>query len=132
MQEVSLIYRTHVKVIPGVDIVSVKRIKKAFSDPSRLKRMFTPAEIEYIRSHKETATITAGRFAAKEAIYKCLSPLGIEFEYDQISVITDRGKGPEVIAETPELKDKLSGKKLSISISHENEFAVAFCILYEE
>ena len=120
------------EMIPGVDIVSVKRIKKVFGDPSRLKRIFTPSEIEYIRSHKETATVTAWRFAAKEAIYKCLSPLGIKFEYDQISIITDRDKGPEVIAETPELKEKLSGKTLNISISPEDDFAVAFCILYEE
>jgi holo-[acyl-carrier protein] synthase len=120
------------KIKIGTDIVSVERIKKVFSDRKKLGRLFTDNEINYIDKHSDPFPVIAGRFAAKEAIFKALSPLNIKFDFSEISIITDKKRGPYISFERSDLKNKLENYKLEISISHESEYATAFCVVYNE
>lgn len=58
----------------GNDIVEVGRIADLMARRGSrfIERCFTPAEIEYCRSKAEPAVHFAGRWAAKEAVYKAL------------------------------------------------------------
>lgn len=58
----------------GNDIVAVRRIADLMARRGSrfIERCFTAAEIEYCRSKAEPAVHFAGRWAAKEAVYKAL------------------------------------------------------------
>jgi holo-[acyl-carrier protein] synthase len=56
----------------GIDIIEIDRIQKAVErwGDVFLNYVFTPAEIEYAKKFKFPYRHYAGRFAAKEAIFK--------------------------------------------------------------
>ena len=58
----------------GIDITEVDRIEKAIQRHGQrfLRRVFTPAEIEYCESKANAFERFAGRFAAKEAAMKAI------------------------------------------------------------
>ena len=58
----------------GVDIIEISRIQKAIErwGEGFLNHVFTPEEIAYAQKHKFPYPHFAGRFAAKEAVYKAL------------------------------------------------------------
>lgn len=55
----------------GVDIVDNDRIRKNLSD-SFLKHVLSEEELKEYGARKDSVSYVAGRFAAKEAILKCL------------------------------------------------------------
>lgn len=119
----------------GIDLVEIRRIQKIFDRFGErfLNRYYSSEEIKIIRSRKAGQIPTmAGKFAAKEAVIKALgfffdsgvrlrdieilnSPAGIP--YPRI---------PRQIAE------KMRGKKIDISVTHEKKFAVAMAIISDE
>lgn len=116
------------RVSCGTDIIEIERIKKSIerSGETFLNTIYTPAEIAYCESKKNAKySHYAGRFAAKEAIYKAVSTLlperfGISWQNAQ--VINDENGNPKV--EFIDIKfDKI--KDIDISISHCREYAVA-------
>lgn len=116
------------RVSCGTDIIEIERIKKSIerSGETFLNTIYTPAEIAYCESKKNAKySHYAGRFAAKEAIYKAVSALlperfGISWQNAQ--VINDENGNPKV--EFIDIKfDKI--KDIDISISHCREYAVA-------
>ncbi|MBQ2917521.1 MAG: 4'-phosphopantetheinyl transferase superfamily protein, partial [Clostridia bacterium] len=66
------------KILCGTDIIEIGRIKESIerSGEKFVNLLFTPAEIEYCESKRNAKYYHyAGRFAAKEAIFKAVSPL---------------------------------------------------------
>ena len=108
-------------MIPGVDIVSVKRIEKALSrfGEGFAKRILTPEEQLLYRERKDSIQFLAGRFAAKEAIYKAAGIPGLTWQ--RVTVLPEK-KRPLVQIDGKKRKD------IQLSISHEKEYAVAFVI----
>lgn len=116
------------KYFSGVDIVNVKRIKKASLKESFLKKIFTKKELESINL-KSPQTI-AGRFAAKEAVMKCIGR-GIDFiAFTDIEILNDEYGKPYVTLSknAKEYADDKKIKEIDVSISHEEEYAVAFAV----
>ena len=68
----------------------------------------------------------AGRFAAKEAIKKCILSTGKvdQIGFNEIEILP--GKNGEPIVS---LIEKLSYIKLEVSISHEKEYAIAMALI---
>lgn len=59
----------------GIDLVEIERFSRWESYGSRLQKVFTQEEIDYcLKNRKLSAARFATRFAAKEALYKALSP----------------------------------------------------------
>lgn len=123
------------KILCGTDIIEVERIKKSIerSGQTFLNLIYTPAEIEYCESKKNAKYYHyAGRFAAKEAIYKAVSSLldnKFDISWHNAQVINDENGNPRVEF----LNIKLSKiKNIDISISHCKEYAVATVILTVE
>lgn len=92
----------------------------------RLKqKTFTPEEITYCDRKATPAIHYAGRFAAKEAIKKCILSSG---ELDQIDFntieILNAPNGAPVVSPIK----NLSYSDLKVSVSHESEYAIAMAI----
>ena len=73
----------------GIDIIEIDRIQKAVDrwGDVFLNYIFTPAEIEHARKFKFPYRHYAGRFAAKEAIFKAM---GIpDLSWHDVTIIND-------------------------------------------
>lgn len=112
----------------GVDIVEIKRIRSvAKNNPRFLTRVFSPQELQYALKSKKQWERLAVRFAAKEAVWKALSRTGVSLV--NICVTRDEDGKPSVDLKKLKLPAKI---KLSISLSHSDHYAVAYCLAYED
>lgn len=117
----------------GIDIIEVEKIKNAVKKwgDGFLKKVFTRQEIKYCRSRRFPHIHFASRFAAKEAIAKAL---GTGFwrkgqRWTDCEIIRADDGGTEVRL-VNDLKKKLRNRKVIISMSHCDKFAVANAIVY--
>ncbi len=130
------------EVYCGTDIIEVERIKKAILENSKFKNnIFSTNEIEDIeKSENEEYKYQryAGRFAAKEAIYKAISRFVTESEYTakflDVEIINDDDlkRRPKIIVLSTELKsifEKYNIINIDLSISHVKEMATAMAIV---
>ncbi len=112
----------------GVDIVEVARIREAVQRWGErfLKRVFTDEEVRYCLRRRNPYPCLAARFALKEAFIKALRP-EVPVGFRQIEVKNDSRGAPYV-----ELRGLcLDDRRVHLSISHENEFAVAVVVIEE-
>jgi len=110
----------------GVDIVEIDRIQKAVErwGDVFLNYVFTPPEIENAKKFKFPFRHYAGRFAAKEAIFKAM---GIpDLSWHDITIINDANGKPVCHYDNKDFKNRLL-----ISISHSRDYAVASAIVEE-
>jgi len=108
----------------GIDIVEIARIQKAVErwGEAFLNHVFTPAEIKHARKFKFPFQHYAGRFAAKEAIFKAM---GIpHLSWHQVTIINDTQGKPVCHLDNIDFKHRLL-----ISISHSRDYAVASAIV---
>ena len=91
------------------------------------QKTFSPKEISYCDSKASPPLHYAGRFAAKEAIKKCILSSGKvdRIGFNEIEILP--GKNGEPIVS---LIEKLSYIKLEVSISHEKEYAIAMALIF--
>ena len=116
------------RILCGTDIIEIERIKKSIerSGEKFLKLIYTPAEIEYCES-KRNAKFShyAGRFAAKEALFKAVSSLLTDkfaITWTDAQIINDKNGNPNIEF----LKVKFDEiQSIDISISHCRDYAVA-------
>ncbi len=119
------------KVLCGTDIIEIERIKEAIEnlEDKFLNRVFTKGEIEYCESKKiQKYQHYAGRFAAKEAIFKAISELlnnKYEINWKDIEVLNNKNSKPQA-----NLNIKLQNiQNIDISISHCKQYATATAII---
>ena len=116
----------------GTDIIEVSRIKESILRTKGFKeKVFTKYEIEYAESKGELIRYQhyAGRFAAKEAIYKAMSNIDNDIEFVQIEIINDKENKnrPVVKIYNQKIEELMLDSKIiiDVSISHIKEYAVA-------
>jgi holo-[acyl-carrier protein] synthase len=110
----------------GIDIVRVARIRAALERFGErfVTRVCSPAEAAYVRGRPETL---AGRWAAKEAVSKVLG-LGVRgIGWRDIEIERLPTGQPSVVlhGRAAERAVQLGMGRIALSISHEDEFAVA-------
>ena len=103
-----------------MDIVEIARVKRAMRRPRFIARILTEKEREYC----VTPTQVAGRWAAKEAIYKAL---GLPLRWQQIEILPDPLGAPR--AEINSAHFDPGRLKLRMTISHERHYATAVAIV---
>ena len=119
----------------GIDIIEVNRIQENIEKYGEkfLNRIYTNNEINYCESKKtQKFQSYAGRFAAKEAVFKALSEFldnKFEIEWKDIEVINDKNGRPSVnfygiLTEIITLKNNID-----VSISHIKDVAIASVII---
>lgn len=108
----------------GIDLIEVRRFRE-FDKNSRLaSNTFTKSELSDCFKRANPAASLAARFAAKEAVVKCIGNI----RYDLIEIKSTENGKPEV-----KLLDGNIVKlyNLAISLSHTEELAVAVCIAWK-
>ena len=116
----------------GVDIIDNKRIEKSLKIKGFKKRLFTLNEINQSKKYRNKTNYFAKRFAAKEAFVKALGTgitKGINF--NEIIILNEKNGKPfiKLLDKTKlvvEKKLKRKKYKISLSISDEKNYAVAF------
>ena len=121
------------RVLTGTDIIEINRIKESIESlgDNFKNKIYTDKEIEYCESRKNAKyQHYAGRFAAKEAIFKAVSELlnnKFEISWKDAEVLDDENGKPKIIFTSKKLEEKL--ESIDISISHCKEYAVANVVI---
>ena len=118
----------------GVDIVKIERMQKAVEKwgDRFLHRVFALREIAYCLQKKNPYPSLSARFAAKEAFIKAM---GFRvFSFTDIEIVNDvhgkpviRGRG-----KVDALLREHSLQQPQVSLSHEQEYAVAVVVIERE
>ncbi len=112
----------------GIDIIEIERIQRAVErwGDGFLNHVFTSVEIEHAKKFRFPYPHYAGRFAAKEAIFKAM---GIpQLSWQDITITNDREGKPVCHYNNGPLNIDFK-HRLLISISHSRDYAVANAIV---
>ncbi|MDD3087203.1 MAG: holo-ACP synthase [Candidatus Omnitrophica bacterium] len=109
----------------GVDITEVNRLKKAVEKwgEAFLDRIFTDEELANAKTRVSLYQHLAGRFAAKEAVFKALGDSRLNWK--DVEVLNDQEGKPFCRI----LNSRGKGTKVIVSISHVKNYAVANAIV---
>ena len=105
----------------GVDITEVRRLKQAVErwGETFLTKIFTDAELRHAKNRVNLYQHLAGRFAAKEAIFKALGDPDLTWK--DVEILNDKNGKPHCRL----LNGKGRLHEILISISHVKSYAVA-------
>lgn len=106
----------------GVDITFNKRFDDFINDENKCRKILSIKEIEYLRqitNEKRRREYIARCFAAKEALYKAMN---FKNSFTEISILNR-------IDGSPYVEQSFTDKNINISISHEEEYTIAFIII---
>jgi holo-[acyl-carrier protein] synthase len=106
----------------GIDVVDIERfIESIDRTPGLREKLFTPAE-----ASKPIASLAA-RFAAKEALYKALSPAH-GLAWHEAEVINFENGKPAFLFRGA-IADLVDGAQVHLSLSHDGGIASAMVVL---
>jgi len=118
----------------GIDLVEVQRIRRLVEDHGQrfLDRVFTRSEQEYCASReKRYFEHLAGRFAAKEAVFKVLGTgLSGKMTWTDVEVVKSASGQPQVAlsGECERIAKSMGIHQWHLSISHIETHATASAI----
>jgi holo-[acyl-carrier protein] synthase len=110
----------------GIDIIKVGRIRATLKrfGARFSNRVLTPTERRYVRDRPETL---AGRWAAKEAVSKVLGlgVRGIGWQEIEVERLPTGQPAIRLHGRAAQRAEQLGMDRIAVSISHEEEYAVA-------
>jgi holo-[acyl-carrier protein] synthase len=117
----------------GADIVECLRIGRMIEQHGEvfLTRVYTEREIRYCQARKRATEHFAGRWAAKEAILKCLGTGWRKgLAWTDMEVRNDREGKPRVLlcGAAKDIAQRLGISDIHLSISHCRAYAVAYAL----
>ncbi len=112
----------------GVDITEVTRLRRAIEKWGKefLNRVFTQEELENAKTRGSLYQHLAGRFAAKEAVFKALGDR--ELSWKDVQILNDSEGKPYCAI----LNGRSKKVNVHISISHVKNYAVASAIITQK
>ena len=112
----------------GVDITEVRRLKQAVEKWGEdfLNRIFTKEELENAKTRGSLYQHLAGRFAAKEAVFKAAGDKNLTWK--DVEILNDKEGKPLCAL----LNGKGKRMDVHISISHVKTYAVANAIITQK
>ena len=116
----------------GTDIVCIERIKKSLKNKNFINRIFNEKEILKCKKINNSTNCYAKRFAAKEAFSKALGTgMSNGISFNEIVILNKKSGKPyiNIIGQTKKIlkrKFKKKKSKISLSLSDEKQYAVAF------
>lgn len=118
----------------GIDLIEIDRIRRICDKWGGrfTSRIFTKKELDYCNSKKNCYQSLAGRFAAKEAMFKALGTgWNLGMRWKEIGVINNKLGKPSIVlsGEVANFADKLGIKKALVSLSHTKNLVVAQVVL---
>jgi holo-[acyl-carrier protein] synthase len=115
---------------PGIDIIEIARFAGAIErQPALVARLFTDEEQEELKGRPVQSW--AGRFAAKEAVFKALGQGIGTLSFHDIVIRNDQSGEPQVFLSKRALEFAVSRGCMAvrISISHNRTQAIAMAVL---
>lgn len=109
----------------GIDSVEISRIKKSLEIDGFRKKVYSPAELEFLKREESFAA----NFAAKEAFSKALGTGIRGFSLNEISVLRDKLGAPYLKLEGA-AAEAVKGYTFTVSLTHTRETATAIVIAY--
>ena len=119
----------------GTDLVEIGRIQKAIEkNPRFLQKVYTEEEIRYCQRKKNPWQSFAARFAAKEAVSKALGTGLGKIGLTDIEVQNQSTGQPQIVLHgAAQIFAQTHGiKRVHISLSHSEVYAIATAIVEEE
>lgn len=118
----------------GTDIVSIERIRAVYlKQPERfVARILSLRELAVFNQRKQSIPFLANRYAAKEAIAKALGTgIAKGVNFNDIEILPNEHGAPQVTLHGEALAQlaALSGSQVYVSVSDEQEYAVAFAMI---
>ena len=112
----------------GVDIVLVDRINKILNSKKKsrfLNKIFSSSEISDSKNRQNQSEYFSGRFAAKEAIKKALSSYNETNmpSFESLEILNSESGKPYVLISSERQSN------INISIAHDGNYAIAFCVV---
>ncbi|MGH9659545.1 MAG: holo-[acyl-carrier-protein] synthase [Bryobacteraceae bacterium] len=118
----------------GVDLCEVGRIRAAIARYGErfIRRIYTPAEIEYVERKANRFERYAGRFAAKEAAMKAIGTgwkRGVRWQDFEVANLATGRPTLRFHGEAARIAERLGVRAVSLSITHTAEMGMAQVIL---
>ncbi len=116
----------------GVDIEVVSEVRRLLDLSARAKRrVFTAREVEDCEQAGDAERHYAGRFCAKEALFKALGRGWQGMGWTEAEVRMDSGGAPVLVTRgrVKAMLDALDVRSVGLSISHTGDLAMASVIL---
>lgn len=116
----------------GVDLCGISRMEKTLQQARFMERVFTDEERVYIKSRGAMqASSAAACFAAKEAFAKALGTGIGPIAFSEVEILHEEGGKPyyRLHGKAQVLAKEKGIAHCHLSISHEGEMALAFCVL---
>ncbi|UCF97148.1 MAG: holo-ACP synthase [Spirochaetaceae bacterium] len=116
----------------GIDVVHVYRLKRWEKIPGLFQRFFHDDELRVALPKGEAGILSlAARFAAKEAFGKALGTGLHGLSLKEIAVMNDELGKPQLhlYGRAQESLERLGGKNVFISLSHERDNALAVVVI---
>lgn len=120
----------------GTDLIECERVRGLYTRHAArfLEKVYTPAERTYCLQMRDPVPYLAARFAAKEAVAKCVGTgIGADLGWHSIEVIKGpRGEpGIELDAKGKALIAALGASRIVISLAHTENYGHAVALLLE-
>lgn len=115
----------------GVDSIEIARVAESLQRSPRLQqRLYTGGELAQLPPGFKGWSRLAALFAAKEAVFKAMGTGLAGHSWQQVETIHNQLGAPEIYlrGKAAETAACLGISKIHISLSHDRERAVAFCI----
>jgi len=115
----------------GIDLIEIERIRNAFEKWGEkfTRRLLGDEERIIYREKQNKIQFLAGRFAAKEAVIKCLGTfLDSGVHLRDIQILNDLFGKPYVHLDDS-VREKILDKEVKVSITHERKMAAAVGII---
>jgi holo-[acyl-carrier protein] synthase len=111
----------------GIDLIEVERVRQSIVRHGErfLHRVFAPEEIDYCRALIHSGPHWAARFAAKEALFKAVSPGTLEALVWREIVVARHASGAPSLVFSGRTREKLQGWRFALALSHTHELAIA-------
>jgi holo-[acyl-carrier protein] synthase len=121
----------------GTDLIEIERIQTVFERTGErfLKRILTEAEREYCMGKTQPGPSLAARFAAKEAVMKCLGTgwtQGVIFRDIEVTRTKTGAPGIELHGRSGEIAAEQGITSWHLSLSHSLGHALAMVVAERE
>ncbi len=121
----------------GVDIVSIDRIRRVLEGPSGrsfVRRTFTPLEAAESEARSDRVCFLAGRFAAKEAVFKSLGTAFTDEDEPRDIELRTAPDGRPLVRLQGHLGEAAKERDIgavSVSLSQDGDYVVAVALATE-
>ena len=108
----------------GIDMINIHRFQDLMRKEKFMNSIFTKEELNYIEKSNFNVSTIAGIFAAKEACLKALKQGIKNYKMTDIEILHNQNNAPYILLHN-QIKKDFPIENLSLSISHDGDYAIA-------